>query len=140
MKLLLTSLFLLATAALAGEPPKPIGPAVIVTLQSGQSQQGQLLSFEKGQLSLKPASGSIVTSDGTQVVSVKFIPEPQKPVPPPKQPSAQETALSEAERRKLLELRSLAKRPSVEDELEFKRLQAKLDIHIAALEREVLSA
>lgn len=134
-------LILLTTlTCLSGEPPKPLGPVVDVTLDNGESLHGQLLSFDKGQLSIKTDSGSVTTRDGTKVLTVKFI-APPKPAPPP--PTAQETALTESERKRLVDFRfgpRAMQRKSVEEELDFKRLQEKLDVHIDALQREIKSA
>lgn len=133
------SKFILITFCLTGlaaEPAKPLGPAVDVTLDSGESLHGQLLTFDKGQLSVKTDSG-VKTRDGANVLTVKFI-GPPKPLP-----TAQETALTEAEKQRIMSFRfgpRITARRTVEDELDFKRVQDKLDVHIDALNYEIKSA
>ena len=163
-------LMLLAMTAVYGrsaETPKPaaasdaVGPLVDVMLQSGESRKGQLLAYSGGQISVKMESGEVVTQDGSQVRTVRFIqPIQAPPAPPvvkaPALPGAQETELSPSEVQKIFELRKrqvkgpmnkLTKEPlkevkelTREEEKEFLLLRAKLDLHIKALEREIKTA
>lgn len=140
-------------SALLAADAAPVGPIVDVTLSSGETKKGQLLSFSEGALSMKLENGSIVTNDGSSVVSVKFI-APEIPVVANVKPpvlTAQETELniSEIDRLNLLRFRDMpfkglqgakaaAQSPLTEKEKsELAKLRARADIHIKALEQEI---
>jgi len=85
-----------------GPAVSAIGPLVDVTLKSGETNKGQLVSYADGNLSLRLDNGTVVTRDGQLVASVKFI-APETPAPVPVKtgiPSAQETELTLTEMEK----------------------------------------
>lgn len=118
-----------------------VGPQVDVTLRSGDSTKGQLLSYTDGTLTLKLENGNVVTQDGGGVVSLRFAPLGL--------PSAQETELTSGEfdrmmnyrRRELAPKNPVADRqarPLTRDEsTDNARLRAKTELHIKALEAEI---
>jgi len=149
-------LFAVCVSAFAGDTPRiaarpiPLGPVVDVTLRSGESSKGELLSFADGTLKLKLENGAIVTQDGAEVLSVRFVAEKPATAPPPL--SAAETELTLAEQDLLIMYRSrelgrrgplanknLPKPPPLtpREAAEFDRLRAKADLHINALEAEI---
>jgi hypothetical protein len=119
---------------------KPVGPEVDVTLKSGESRQGQLLEFANGSLTLKLPSGETLTKDRGSVMSVRFI-LPVKALETVSAPllSAPATQLSVLEITRLQGFRRDARKESMskEDEAEYKKLRAKVEVHIQALEREI---
>ncbi len=151
----------LSPGCIAAETPRiglavsAVGPLVDVTLKSGETNKGQLLSFAEGSLSLRLENGSIVTQDGASVVSVRFIVQEKPPIAKEKtgSPSAQETELNLTEIEKLNTFRwrdnppkgmFAPKQPpaplSDKEKAELTKLRAKADIHIKALEVEASAA
>lgn len=151
---------LLNYCGIAAETPRiglavsTVGPLVDVTLKSGETNKGQLLSYAEGNLSLRLENGSIVTQEGASVVSVRFI-MPEKAVLAPEKtgsPSAQETELSLTEIEKLNSYRwrefpqkglVSPKQPAVplseKEKDELTKLHAKVGVHIKALEAEIVT-
>src|SRR5262249_37811061 len=104
-----------------------------VTQKSGEINKGQLLAYAEGSLTLKMDDGKVVTQDGASVVSVKFIAKE-------KLPTAAETELTIQELVKFREIRATERKNAgltKEEQLDFKRLRAKTELHIKALEREI---
>ncbi|MEI6232424.1 MAG: hypothetical protein WCT04_05195 [Planctomycetota bacterium] len=156
-KVPLNALYMMATffasccfAATPSESPRigaPIavaGPMVDITLKNGETNQGQLISFADGNLSLKLENGSVVSQEAVAVVSVKFLSQD------PRRISAQATELTMTEMDRLNGfrlrdglLKGLAKEkvPSVpltvNEKSELQKLRAKVDVHIKALEAEI---
>ena len=130
-----------------------LGPLVDVTLKSGESTKGQLLSFNGGNLELKLDNGSVITRDGVSVVSVRFI-VPEKPLTGPDKNrglSAQETGLSLLEIEHMREWRFRDNPPKIPlpnqkqalvpltdaERVEHFKLLKKADVHITALKNEI---
>ena len=151
--LLCLAAFFGAQAISCAADAAPVGPIVDVTLRSGETKKGQLLSFSEGSLSMKLENGSVVTNDGNAVVSVRFI-APEIPVIASVKPpvlTAQETELNitEIDRLNLLRFRDMpfkgiqgakaaAANPLTDKEKsELAKLRARADIHIKALEQEI---
>ncbi len=120
------------------KPPPPVGPLVDVTLKSGESNKGQLVSFADGSLTMRLDNGDVVTQDGASVVSVRFIAD-EKLAAQDDLASSQVTQLTPDDFRKIQKYRMNERKDTIsrEDELDFKRLRMKLDVHIKALEREI---
>lgn len=133
---------------------EPLGPLVDVMLQSGESRKGYLLAYSGGQMTIKLETGEVLTRDGAQVRTVRFIPAAPTaaPVVTPNMASAQETELTPSEVQKVFEFRRRQskavnkftkeavremKELTKEEETEFFVLRAKLELHIKALEREI---
>lgn len=147
---------LLAVRSNGGEPQSDApGPLVDVKLRNGESRKGYLLEYVGGQVSLKMETGEVVTRQGSEVQTVRFIPS-APPAAAPAPASAQETELQPSEMMKIQEFRRRAgrgnpirpgkepirelKELSKDEEHEFMLLRQKIEAHIKALEREIRAA
>ena len=135
----------------AGEAPRigtrRLGPLVDVTLKTGESTKGELISYAEGNLKVKLDNGSIVTQDGAEVVSVRFLGD--KPNPVMLNSQATELSIPETERlinykRRENGIRSpLADKGPVlplnkEELADCEKLRAKVELHYRALEAEIV--
>ncbi len=116
----------------------PVGPLVDVTLKSGETTKGQLVSFAGGSLVLKLDNGDTLSKDGAEVVSVRFI-AGENSSAGKESPSSQETQLLPEENRKLAQYRVNERKNTItrDEETDYKRLRTKVEVHIKALEREI---
>ncbi len=147
--------------AAAESPPigaaKPVlGPIVDVTMKSGESKKGQLLSFADGNLALKLFDGTVVTREGDSVVSVRFIlaETPAGATEKSAHLTSGETELTFSEFEKLRDFRMrefslkgngngalLPKVPlaplSESEKAEHRKLVAKAEVHFEVLKNEI---
>jgi hypothetical protein len=156
---LLATVLLIGVTLVKAETPRigvanpVLGPLVDVTLKSGESTKGQLLSFSEGNLELKLDNGTKVTRDGSSVVSVRFI-VPERTLSAPEKNkglSAQETGLSITDIEHLREWRFRDNPPKIllpnqkqnftplsdSERAEHFKLLKKADVHINALKNEI---